>query len=82
MVPEELLSLEVPLQRVQDLFGAFVREVENHSYCNRTCSFCSNAFINRLSENHLMSGVVFDKIIGGLAASGRSAPALRWRVRR
>jgi hypothetical protein len=39
----------------RDAVGLFKRrvellEIETTSYCNRTCSFCPNAFIDRLSE--------------------------------
>ena len=38
-------------------------EIELFSYCNRTCSFCPNSFIDRLSFNELLYINLFKKII-------------------
>ena len=38
-------------------------EIELFSYCNRTCSFCPNSFIDRLSFNELLDINLFKKII-------------------
>ena len=38
-------------------------EIELFSYCNRTCSFCPNSFIDRLSFNELLDIKIFKKII-------------------
>ncbi|HWQ03075.1 MAG TPA: radical SAM protein, partial [Candidatus Nitrosotenuis sp.] len=56
------------------LFALYVRvvEIENHSYCNRTCSFCPNAFIDRRSENILMADALFEKLLTDLASIGYS----------
>jgi hypothetical protein len=41
-------------------------EVETTSYCNRTCSFCPNSFIDRLSEKHSMPESTWQAILDGL----------------
>jgi hypothetical protein len=41
-------------------------EVETTSYCNRTCSFCPNSFIDRLSEKHTMPEQTWRAILNGL----------------
>jgi hypothetical protein len=55
--------------RAKWLFKKYVHDVEleNHSYCNRVCWFCPNAFLDRRSASHFMSDAVFQKIIGNLA---------------
>ena len=42
-------------------------EIELFSYCNRTCSFCPNLFIDRLSFNELLDIDVFEKVINELS---------------
>jgi hypothetical protein len=77
-VPDALLSADTPIDAIPPLFKHYVREVEieTHSLCNRTCIFCPNAFIDRLSDNFLMTDTAFDKIIGGLASIDYSAKLL------
>ena len=41
-------------------------EVETTSYCNRTCSFCPNSFIDRLSEKLIMPEATWQSILDGL----------------
>ncbi len=41
-------------------------EVETTSYCNRTCSFCPNSFIDRLSEKFTMPEETWRAILDGL----------------
>src|SRR5678815_2328410 len=41
-------------------------EVETTSYCNRTCSFCPNSFIDRLSEKFIMPEETWRAILDGL----------------
>jgi hypothetical protein len=67
-LPNDLLSSQISIERARDLFKRYVElvEIENHSYCNRTCWFCPNAFMDRRSVNHLMSDALFDKIIRDL----------------
>lgn len=38
-------------------------ELELFSYCNRTCSFCPNHFIDRISENKILNEEVFKRLI-------------------
>src|SRR2546427_360669 len=53
LLPTALFHPALELAEVKELFSTFVRvvEIENHSYCNRTCAFCPNAFIDRGSQN-------------------------------
>ena len=41
-------------------------ELELFSFCNRTCSFCPNNFIDRLTDNKLLDIDIFKKIINEL----------------
>lgn len=43
-------------------------EVETTSYCNRTCSFCPNQFIDRRSEKNPMPEATWQAILHDLAA--------------
>jgi MoaA/NifB/PqqE/SkfB family radical SAM enzyme len=45
-------------------------EVETTSYCNRTCSFCPNSFIDRLSEKLMMPEPAWQAILAGLEEVG------------
>ena len=38
-------------------------EIELFSFCNRTCSFCPNSFIDRHTDNHLLDIHSFKKVI-------------------
>ena len=69
-LPPDLLRIDTPIDRVASLFARHVDlvEIENHSYCNQTCWFCPNAFLDRRSANQLMPEAVFDKIISALAS--------------
>lgn len=69
-LPPDLLRADTPIDRAKRLFAQYVEivEIENHSYCNRTCWFCPNVFLDRRSVNHLMPETVFESIIGDLAS--------------
>ncbi len=43
-------------------------ELEPNSYCNRTCSFCPNSFIDRIKEKTYLDHGIYDSIIRDLAA--------------
>ena len=47
-------------------------EIELFSYCNRTCSFCPNSFIDRHTTNKLLDIDIFKKIIHELSAANYS----------
>ena len=70
LLPEDLFDPGLDLASVRRLFATYVRvvEIENHSYCNRTCSFCPNAQIDRRSVNHLLTGSVYEKILSDLSS--------------
>jgi len=68
MLPEDLFTADISLDRTKELYKdhVMVTEIENHNYCNRTCWFCPNSFLDRLSTNIIMSDNVFNKILNGL----------------
>jgi len=61
---------EIGYSEAAELFKASVRivEVEISSYCNRTCSFCPNFFIDRRSAQNYMSDPLFERILEQLAS--------------
>lgn len=67
-LPPEVFRADIDDETVRGLFRRYVRqvEIENHSYCNRTCSFCPNARIDRRSATLLMTDALFEKILSGL----------------
>ena len=78
-LPDDLLTDAIPIDRAKALFSQYVDqvEIENHSFCNRVCWFCPNAFIDRRSGSHEMPEQVFETIIGGLSEIDY-AGALTW----
>jgi MoaA/NifB/PqqE/SkfB family radical SAM enzyme len=56
-------------QEKQKVFAKYVKviELEVFSYCNRTCWFCPNTYIDRRSENIFMPPEIYSKIIEELA---------------
>jgi pyruvate-formate lyase-activating enzyme len=58
----------LPHQEAVELFKTYVElvEVETTSYCNRTCSFCPNSFIDRRSEENPMPEACWEAIVDGL----------------
>jgi hypothetical protein len=69
-LPNDLFTDKIKLPRVRQLFAKYVRlvEIENHSYCNRTCSFCPNSSLDRISRVVPIEGAVYDRIINDLAS--------------
>ena len=78
-LPDDLLTDAIPIDRAKELFSRYVDqvEIENHSFCNRVCWFCPNAFIDRRSVSHQMPEHVFETIVGGLSEIDY-AGALTW----
>ena len=78
-LPDDLLSDAITIDRAKALFSQYVDqvEIENHSFCNRVCWFCPNAFIDRRSVSHEMPEHVFETIMGGLREIDY-AGALTW----
>ena len=68
-LPQSLFEHQTSMDRIKGLFSSYVRivEVENHSYCNRTCWFCPNSSIDRRSKNILMPQGIFHKILDDLS---------------
>jgi len=71
-LPPALFDERADLGTVRRLFATYVKlvEIENHGYCNRTCWFCPNTFLDRRSGLSPMPGRVFEKILSGLADVG------------
>ena len=65
---EHHFRLDLPHIDAMRLFQKHVEliEVETTSYCNRTCSFCPNSFIDRLSEKFIMPEETWRAILEGL----------------
>ena len=78
-LPDDLLTDAIPIDRAKALFSRYVDqvEIENHSFCNRVCWFCPNAFTDRRSVSHEMPEHVFETIVGGLSEIDY-AGALTW----
>jgi MoaA/NifB/PqqE/SkfB family radical SAM enzyme len=53
----------------RECFKQFVSvfEIEVFSFCNRTCSFCPNSYIDRKSKNHFMDENLYLKVMSELA---------------
>jgi hypothetical protein len=79
LLPREVFDHKADMGTVRELFRTYVRvvEIENHSYCNRTCWFCPNAQIDRHSDNILMADAVYDRILGDLESISYSQ-TLAW----
>jgi hypothetical protein len=45
-------------------------EVEPHAYCNRTCSFCPNSLIDRLTVTQHLDGAIYEAMLDDLASIG------------
>src|SRR5260370_35645960 len=62
-------SPSLPRSDSASLFARFVEqiEVETTSFCNRTCSFCPNSFIDRRSQRLVMPEATWDATVAGRA---------------
>jgi hypothetical protein len=67
-VTPDHFKLALPPSDAKRLFARYVEliEVETTSYCNRTCSFCPNHFLDRLSEKFIMPEPTWQAILSGL----------------
>jgi len=56
----------------RDLFKRNVDlvELEPHAYCNRTCSFCPNATIDRLTIKTTLDPALYESVLDDLASIG------------
>src|SRR2546423_3766286 len=68
---ESLVAVSDPA-RQKALFARLVGmvEIEVHSYCNRTCWFCPNSYIDRRSTTKLMDEDVYLRLMGDLREIG------------
>ena len=65
-----LFSATRSTQEAKALFNRCVRtiEIEVHSYCNRVCWFCPNAYIDRRSTTNYMDPQTYSAVLAGLAS--------------
>jgi hypothetical protein len=69
--PEHFRALDDP-DAQRRLFAGSVRmvEVEVHSFCNRRCWFCPNAFIDRHSTTSYLDEAVYRRLLADLGEIG------------
>lgn len=69
-VTEDYFSAHHTIETKKKLFKNIVSlvELEPHSYCNRTCWFCPNSFLDRISEVHYMDPLKYSRLLDGLAS--------------
>ncbi len=67
-LPRDLFSPLISVERAKELFRRYVEvvEVENHSFCNRTCWFCPNSFLDRKTSTKLAPPELLDKVLRDL----------------
>jgi radical SAM protein with 4Fe4S-binding SPASM domain len=68
--PLHFSQVGVSVEEKQAFFKKELRsiEFETHAYCNRTCSFCPNSFLDRRNKSQLMPEEMFKKILSELKA--------------
>ena len=44
-------------------------DIEFHSKCNRTCEWCPNSFLDRISEDKILDKNVYTKLLKDLKAN-------------
>jgi MoaA/NifB/PqqE/SkfB family radical SAM enzyme len=71
-IDADSLVAQTDPQRQRRLFARLVGmvEVEVHSYCNRTCWFCPNSYIDRRTETKLMDEAVYTRLLADLGEIG------------
>jgi hypothetical protein len=71
---DDHFRFEVTPAHALRLFAEHVEkiELETTSYCNRTCSFCPNSIIDRLSEKQTMPEVTWQAMLDGLRETNYS----------
>jgi len=71
-LPGDLFTSDISLGRAKELFAQYVDlvEIENHSFCNRVCWFCPNAFLDRRSEIGLAREADFERLVADLKEIG------------
>ena len=71
-VDPTLFRLPGPIEEAKQLFRRNVGtvEIEVHSYCNRVCWFCPNAYIDRRSVTKYMDPAEYSALLKGLSSIG------------
>ena len=72
MSSEAVSSNTMNIDAAKGLFKKHIRivEIEPHSFCNRTCSFCPNSKINRRAEKFPFPSSLYDRILNDLSCIG------------
>jgi hypothetical protein len=67
-LPRDLFDPLISVERARELFRRYVEvvEIENHSFCNRTCWFCPNSFLDRKSGVKLAPPELLEKVLRDL----------------
>jgi hypothetical protein len=70
LIPGELCDPHLDIEAIKPLFKLHVRlvEIENHSFCNRTCWFCPNSTLDRRSQSIDIDPGLFDRMLSDLAS--------------
>jgi hypothetical protein len=65
-------NTDLALEAKRRLFAVSVRlvEIETHSYCNRTCWFCPNSFIDRRSARRYLPPSIYARVLADLRSVG------------
>lgn len=68
---DHFVRVSIP-SRARFLFRRNVEqiEIETHTFCNRTCWFCPNSYIDRRSANHRMDEGLYLRILRDLVSIG------------
>lgn len=68
IIAKEHFFAQVDIELAKSLFSQAVDELEIgiSSYCNRTCSYCPNSFVDRRSAKNYMSDELFFSILNSL----------------
>lgn len=68
----DLFTSDLTADQKRSVFKRFVKSVEfePHSFCNRTCSFCPNSYIDRRSHRHYLDAAAYQRALDDLARIG------------
>ncbi|MGD9553994.1 MAG: radical SAM/SPASM domain-containing protein [Arcobacteraceae bacterium] len=69
-VTQDYFQIEHSIEQKKALFRTMVKhiEIEPHSYCNRTCWFCPNSFIDRKHITHYMNQDILEQLLKDLSS--------------
>jgi len=69
-ISHDYFATNHPIAKKKELFKNIVShiEIEPHSYCNRTCWFCPNSFIDRKKDISFFDKDIFAQLLNDLAS--------------